>query len=460
MPEIAVLDDETTLLNSLGMELSDQGYAVHLFGTAHDFSAYFKRNEPDAVLLDLRLPDADGLELLKKVKESTPKTQVIIITAHGNMESAISALKGGAFDYISKPFDLEEIGLVLKKALKQSRLVREVEHRRQRDYQSASLRDFIGQSNLVKELLNTVGKLSQVQNTTILLKGESGTGKDLLAKAIHNMSARASKQFIEINCASLPDNLLESELFGYEKGAFTDARQRKTGLVELADQGTLFLDEVAEMPLTLQAKLLRFLETRSFRRIGGGSQIKVDVMIISATNRDLDQALMHNRFRPDLYYRLNVVPLTVPPLRKRGKDILLLTDHYLTHFSKKFHKPLARLDKKASQAFLDYRWPGNIRELKNLVERLVILCSETITLADLPTSIQKITPRQTPDLNDSLARGGDLDETLSELERQLILEALNKSGGVKSEAARLLGISRFALARKMKRLFADNHDRS
>jgi two-component system response regulator AtoC len=458
--EIAIVDDEKNLVNSLNLELTEMGHLVRPFLQAGPFLNYLKTTEPDLVFLDLKLPDINGLEVLHEVVNATSNyIPTIIITAHGNMESAIQALKGGAFDYINKPFDLDEITILIDKALKKVRLLREVEHRRERDYKGARLDQFIGSSPPVMRLLEMVQKLTAVDNTTVLLLGESGTGKDLLAKAIHNLSARASRQFIEVNCASFPENLLESELFGYEKGAFTDAKQRKTGLVELADGGTLFLDEVGDMPLSLQAKLLRFLENKSFRRVGGTSQIKVDVLIISATNRNLESAVEDKSFRKDLYYRLNVVPLNVPPLRQRGEDIMTITQHYLDHFSHKFRKPGVQVTGQAREALLSYAWPGNVRELKNLMERLVILCNDgVINLEILPTVIQEQYAQRATASSGQALSGSPLEQKLAALEKELISQALIQAGGVKTEAAQILGISRFALLRKMKRLFGPQNE--
>ena len=455
MAEIAVVDDERVLVDSLALELADRGHQVRPFYRAGEFLDYIASHEPDVILLDLRLPDLHGLEVLGRIKKTHRLVPTIIITAHGDLDSAIQAMRGGAFDYVNKPFDLDEIDIVIDKALKELKLVREVEHHRRRAAEGVRPQDFIGQSPPVRRLLETVRKLAQVDNTTVLLRGESGTGKDLLAKVIHNLSARAGRQFIEVNCAAIPENLLESELFGYEKGAFTDAKRRKTGLVELADGGTLFLDEVGDLPPSLQAKLLRFLESRSFRRIGGTGEIRVDLLIIAATNRDLKKAVDQGSFRQDLYYRLNVVPLDLPPLRRRGEDIMLLAGHYLEHFSRKFRKPLVRLSPEAREGFLCYHWPGNVRELKNLIERLVILSADqVITYEDLPTVIKESLERRNQGAPPPPAPEG-LEARLAEYERRLIREALEQCGGVKSQAARLLGISRYALLRKMKRLFGE-----
>ena len=454
MAEIALVDDERVLVDSLCLELSERGHKVRPFYRAETFMEYITGEEPEVILLDLRLPDLSGLEVLSRVKKKHPRIPVIIITAHGNLDTAIQAMKGGAFDYIKKPFDLDEMDILIDNAINKIKLLREVEHHRRRAARQIRPEDFIGRSRPVKQLMQTLRKLSRVDNTTVLLRGESGTGKDLLAKAIHNLSARKDRQFIDINCASIPENLLESELFGYEKGAFTDAKTRKVGLLELADGGTLFLDEVGELSLPLQVKLLRFLENRSFRRIGGNYAIQVDVLIISATNRDLKQAIAKGEFREDLYYRLNVVPLDVPPLRDRGEDIMALAEHYLDHFCRKFRKPRLEMGEEPRQAFLIYHWPGNVRELKNLIERLVVLSNDRlITYEDLPTVMKQALDRHRAGELPEPKRSDGLEAKLAGYEKELIQNALHAAGGVKSEAANILGISRYALLRKMKRLF-------
>ena len=454
MAEIAIVDDEKLLVNSLEIELAHNGFAVHPFYDAETFLTYIQSNEPDVVLLDLQLPDINGLEVLQTLMHGSRYIPTIIITAHGNIESAIQAMKAGAFDYINKPFELDEISILIKKALDETRLVKEVEHRRQRAYKTTRLKSIIGTSPPVLELLDTIKKISKIDYTTILLRGESGTGKDLLAKVIHNLSARSSKQFIEVNCASFPENLLESELFGHEKGAFTDAKQRKTGLVEIADGGTLFLDEIGELPLALQAKILKFIDTKSFRRIGGISEIRVNVHIISATNRNLEEAINNGSFRQDLYYRLNVLPITMPPLRDRGRDVIKITEHYLKSMSKKFGKRRMSLGIKAKNAFLSYDWPGNVRELKNFIERLVILSSsDVISYVQLPSEMKERIVKLLSIKSRNQNRSLSMNKILEKFEEELISNAMENTGGVKAEAAKILGISRYSLLRKMKRIY-------
>jgi two-component system response regulator AtoC len=311
----------------------------------------------------------------------------------------------------------------------------------------------IGRSKPIRELKETIAKLRDIDATTVLIRGESGTGKDLVAKAIHNSTSRAKAPFIEVNCAALPDNLLESELFGYEKGAFTDARQRKTGLAEIADGGTLFLDEVGELSLSLQAKLLKFIETKSFRHIGGTSEIVVDLMIVTSTNRDLEKSLANGAFRPDLFYRLNVVPIKVPPLRDRGEDVLALADHFLVVFCRQFNKPSITLDNEVKDVFLKYDWPGNVRELRNLIERLVILSNEIrIHMEQLPDRMRPLMGQRCAAKSICDLGRRNLDDILAGVEKELIQGALQKADGIKAEASRILGISRYSLIRRLKKL--------
>jgi two-component system response regulator AtoC len=457
MVEIAIIDDEQLLLKSLRIGLSEKGFAVRTFSLVKPFLSYLKDNEPDVVFLDLLLPDGYGLDVLADILRKDQCIPTIIITAHGDVPSAVRAMKNGAFDFIGKPIDLDMIKMLISKACKERRLVREVVHHRNRSHKEITLADIIGESESMKNIFAKVKQISQVGVTTVLLQGESGTGKDLLAKAIHNLSHRRDQPFIEINCAALPEQLLESELFGYERGAFTGAKSRKIGLVELADGGTLFLDEVGELPLGLQAKLLKFLETYSFRRVGGTPEIEVDLFIIASTNRDLETAVTEKSFRKDLYYRLKVVPITVPPLRHRGADSDLLVSHYLRVFRKRFKKPWLRISSDAIDAMRTYTWPGNVRELKNLLEQLVILSNEeVIHLDDLPTRLKtrQYGNRSMPSessIHTELIEKKSLGDAVDTLEKEKIRRALQLCKGVKTKAAKQLGISRFVLLRKLKR---------
>jgi two-component system response regulator AtoC len=460
MTEIAIVDDEKVVLKSLQIGLSRCGYTVETFGDKTSFMPYLHSSGPDIVILDLQLPDGHGLEVLQDIMRLNPNIPTIIITAHGDISSAVQAMKLGAFDYISKPFDLDVIEMLVAKACKELKLVREIEHHRNRSHQKTTLDNIIGASAPMQQLFAKVQQLGQVDTTTVLLLGESGTGKDLLAKAIHNQSNRKNKQFIEINCAALPEQLLESELFGHESGAFTDAKKMKVGLAELADGGTLFLDEVGELPLPLQAKLLKFLETRTFRRIGGTKEYKVDLFIITSTNNDLEQRVIDKTFREDLYYRLAVIPLKMPPLRSRPGDVDLLVAHYWKVFTHMFHKRGLHLSQEVTEALKQYNWPGNIRELKNLLEQLVILSKENgVFLDDLPNRFLKnidyfqTNRGLTPPTKTSKVRDyeGSLAHAVDALEIETINQAMHECAGIKAKAAQKLGISRYALLRKLKR---------
>ena len=456
MAEIVIVDDEKVLVNSLRVGLSKKGHSVHPFYAAQTFLEFIQGKEPDIIFLDLKLPDLNGLDVLHTIERLGKHIPTIIITAHGDIRSAVLCMKAGAYDYLSKPFELAEIEIVIEKVLNETRLIKEVEHLRQRSHNMVGLDSIIGQSLPMQALKQTIAKLQGIDTITILIRGESGTGKNLVAKAIHNLSSRNKAQFIEVDCAALPGTLIESELFGHEKGAFTDAKQRKTGLLEIADGGTLFLDEIGELPLSLQAKLLKFIEGKSFRRIGGTLEILVDALIITSTNRDLDRAIFEQSFRQDLYYRLNVFPIEVPPLRDRGEDILELARHYLKGCCRQFNKPPIALSAGAEETFMKYNWPGNVRELRNLIERLVILSSgRTVTAGHLPAEMHCRAPERPHHWDSHDCGQRNIDDIIAEIERDLVCDALQRAHGVQTEAARRLFISRYALIRKMKRLHID-----
>ena len=460
MAEIAIVDDEKVLLKSMQIGLQKSGHQVVTFQNAKEFIDYLQNNEPEIVFLDLQLPDGYGLDIIQTIHTINPTIPTIIITAHGDIPSAVRAMKLGAFDYISKPFDVDVIEMLVAKACKGRRLAQEVEHHRNQSHQKTTLDNIIGQSPSMQEVFQKVRRITQADATTVLILGESGTGKNLLAKAIHNLSSRKEQQFIEVNCATLPEALIESELFGHERGAFTDAKNSKIGLAELADGGTLFLDEIGELPLSLQAKLLKFIETRSFRKIGGTKEITVDILMMGSTNRDLEQCVAEKTFREDLYYRMSVVPLKMPPLRNRSGDVDLLISHYWQLFTRQFHKPELLLSQEIRKVMAGYEWPGNVRELRNLLEQLVILSGKQgVQFDDLPfrictrmttpkpplSSVEQVNTKQT----DTHVR--HLSDEIDALETKSIHQAMIECGGVKSKAAEKLGISRFALLRKLKR---------
>ena len=431
---LLIVDDEELVRWSLRERLRKDGYTVLESGTV---ASAMEKLTPavDLVLLDQRLPDGDGLTLLQQIKESSPDTLVILMTAFSTVENAVAAMKHGAYHYLNKPFNLDDVSAVVEKALETSRLRREVRMLRGSQSRDYGFDAIIGSSSAMVEAKSLLERIAASPATTVLLTGETGTGKDLAAKAIHYNSERASKPFVNITCSALPEQLLESELFGHERGAFTDARQQKRGLLETADGGTVFLDEIGEMTPGLQAKLLRFLEDRTFKRVGGLNDIRVDVRVIAATNRSLDDEVRAGRFREDLFYRLQVMPVRLPPLRERVGDIRLLVAHYIDRYNREFRKRVRGLQPGA-QAMLDqYRWPGNVRELRNAIERAMLLADNGLLGAeDFATLSKAATPatfRLPPE-------GVDLET----VERQLVMQALQRAGGNQTQAGHLLGINR------------------
>lgn len=456
MAKIAIVDDEKVLVTSLAMAFEDEGYEVETFFEGAAFLAAVEDSQPDIILLDLRLPDISGLEILDRISDKNLPAKTIMITAHGDIDTAIKAMKSGAYDFINKPFELDEMILLVQKASEEIKLEGEVEHLREKILISDGDHDLIGSSEAIDGVIQQIQKVSAIPDCTILIRGESGTGKELVAKAVHNMSGEKSRPFIEINCSAFPEHLLESELFGHERGSFTDAKQKKLGLVEIADGGTLFLDEAGELPINLQAKLLRFIETRKFRRVGGQAQISVDVRIIAATNRDLESMVQSGEFREDLYYRLNVIPIIIPPLRERKGDVMLLAEHFIERYAKKFGRERLILNNQTKLAFQSYSWPGNVRELKNLVERLVIMSSgHMVTQEDLPATMQTEKNPFEKQKKTEFTKDMNLDDYLAKVEYELIQDAIVKAKGIKSDAADLLGISRHSLKRRLQRLEND-----
>ena len=431
---LLIVDDEELVRWSLRERFKRDGYTVLESGTA---AGAIEKITPavDLVLLDYRLPDGDGLTLLRQIKELSPDTLVILMTAFSTVENAVAAMKHGAYHYLNKPFNLDDVSAIVDKALETSRLRREVRLLRGTQSREYGFDAIIGASSAMVAAKSLLERIAASPATTVLLTGETGTGKDLAAKAIHYNSERASKPFVNITCSALPEQLLESELFGHERGAFTDARQQKRGLLETADGGTVFLDEIGEMTPGLQAKLLRFLEERTFKRVGGLSDIRVDVRVVAATNRDLEDEVKAGKFREDLFYRLQVMPVRLPALRERVGDIRLLVAHYIDRYNREFRKHVRGLQP-AAQAVLDqYRWPGNVRELRNAIERAMLLADngllgveDFVTLSRTTTSSVFRLPPEGVDL-----------ETV---ERQLLVQALQRAGGNQTQAGHLLGINR------------------
>ncbi len=420
-------------------------YQVVTAGSAKEAWEKILGEEPDLIILDILMPQKDGMELLKEIRESQPLTPVVMLTAAKNVKTAVEAMKLGAYDYVTKPFDIEELKIIVEKGL-ESRDLRAENRRLQTEIEERYRFDnIIGKSKEMREIYATIGQIAE-RNSTVLIHGESGTGKELVARAIHYNSPRKNKPFVAVNCAAIPETLIESELFGHEKGAFTDAQNRRIGHFELAHQGTLFLDEVSELTLPTQAKILRSLQEREFIRVGGTKTIQVDVRLISATNKNLEEMMSRGTFRSDLYYRINVVPLTIPPLRQRKEDIPLLIQHFLEK-----HAGLGKqkISSEAMEILAAYDWPGNVRELENIIERIVVLsCTDVVTPNDLPMSL-KATSR-TEHIKQGVLEGrisfGDAERNF---ERDIILEALKKTRYVQTKAADLLGISRRILKYKM-----------
>jgi two-component system, NtrC family, response regulator AtoC len=447
---VLVVDDERLIRWSLEQMLEKSGYAVEAAVDGTSALAAVRSDSPDLVLLDLKLPDIDGLQVIKQIKESHPWIQVVIMTAYSDVSTAVEAMRLGAYDYIPKPIDFDNLVVTLRNAREAQQLRRKVEFLRQKHINPYRFDRVIGKSRAIQDVVALAQKVSASGATMVLIQGESGTGKDVLAKALHYESARAEEPFMEITCTAMPETLLESELFGHERGAFTDAKVQKRGLLELAHGGTLFLDEIGDMAPTLQGKLLRVIEERRFRRVGGTKDIGVDIRIVAATNRDLRAAVKEGIFRKDLYYRLQVVTITAPPLRERREDIPLLAQHFLEHFSREFKKRALRLTPPVVRLLTQYDWPGNVRELRNVIERAMILADEgDLAPADLPPEITAHTddsPREEPSF--PLPGYGIRLETV---ERDFVRQALELTHGNQTQAARLLGLTRDELRYRVKK---------
>ncbi|MSO22811.1 MAG: sigma-54-dependent Fis family transcriptional regulator [Acidobacteria bacterium] len=447
---IAVIDDESESLASICRALKKVGYDVSSFedglAAAHNLESF---RDVDLVVTDLKMPRVDGIDLLKKVREVNREAGFLIVTGHGSVETAVEALKAGADDYILKPLDLFELRNRVHQILDKRRPGNELRVLRRQTALGSSTCPMIGKAAAIQRLLEQIATVAPTRSTVLLL-GESGTGKDLAAQTIHAQSLRSREHFLPLNCAALSASLLESELFGYEKGAFTGAQERRLGKLELADRGTLFLDEIGEMPLEMQVKVLRFLETREIMRVGGSSPLTLDVRLIAATNRKLTQAVEQQKFRMDLYYRLKVVTLVMPPLRERTEDIPLLVLYFLAGFAEEQQRPALEVSPEAMQALVRYSWPGNVRELKNLIENLVIFSkAPVLQLLDLPPEVrQEAATGSAKDAQSSPARFEELN--MSTIEKQAILQALEETGGNRLRAAQLLGIGLRTLQTKLK----------
>ena len=457
MPDkrFVIVDDEQMLRQSLKINFQNEGFDVQTFGTGEEAVAMMDDYSPMVVLLDLRLPGMNGIEVLKKIKQINQEAIVIIMTAYGDTQTTVKAVKCGAYNFINKPFELEELESLIYKAFENLDLKREVDYLRYRQKKLERYCDLVGKSHAMQEVYNRIDLIAETKDTTVLIRGESGTGKELVAGAIHYKSKRNRHAFMEVNCSSLPETLLESELFGHEKGAFTDAKTMHKGLFELAHRGTIFLDEIGEIPLSIQVKLLGFLEKKQFKRLGCGKEVKVDVRIVAATNRDLEKAISQGMFREDLYYRLNVVPLIIPPLRERKGDIIMLADYFLDQLCGEMGKKKMCFSHEVLDILTRHNWPGNVRELRNFVERSVIfgkkeILGKEILGPEFKKTVQKIQGEDRA--SDPLPTSSDIHGELAQKEMGLINNALEQTGNNKTRAASLLGISRFALNRRLKRL--------
>ena len=457
---LLVVDDEALTLRTISRALREEGYEVFLASSGEEALEMYAQEKPDLALLDVVLPGIDGIEVLRQIKKQNPAAIVLMMSAYHQVERAVEAMKLGAYDYLIKPFHLADLSNTIRRATETLALRVRVTESVQMAKGRYDLALAVTRNQPMNEMLEMARKAAEADKTTILIQGESGTGKEVLAKAIHYHSPRSQGQMLELNCAAIPDTLLESELFGYEPGAFTDARRRKEGLLERASHGTLFLDEIGDMSMSTQAKLLRVLEEGSFTRLGGTRPISVDVRIIAATNKDLKAAVAAGRFREDLFYRLNVVPLTIPPLRERTEDIVPLALDLLQRFNRELKKNFTGFTPAAAELLNRYPWPGNIRELKNVIERTMILAPEgDIDAAYLPEEIRDyIAEIAASPLShiEELSPTGDQFVTLRELEERYIDEVLTASGQNKTQAAHILGIHPTSLLRRLKKQHEDN----
>ncbi len=440
---ILVVDDEELVRWTLNETLSDEGYTVDVAETGEIALEKFNKKKFDLVILDIKLPGIQGDKVLEKIRDIDREALVLMITAHGGIESAVQCMKNGAFHYLQKPFEIDEVKLLVKQALELASLRIRIEDHVEKQKVEFSFEGIVGKSPAMMKVFDIARKVADRPTSTLLILGESGTGKGMLVRAIHFNSPISSQPFIEINCAAIPETLLESELFGYEPGAFTDARKRKIGLVEKAHLGTLFLDEIGDMSLPLQAKLLKVIEEKRFNRLGGEDPITIESRFIAASNQDLENMVRETRFREDLLFRLNVITITLPPLRDRDDDVILLAKHFISLLNQEIGRNIESINPDAAAALRTYHWPGNIRELRNVIERVMILEEgPTIELENLPPNIQgKIQPGD----------GSEGPLTLEELEKDYILRTLDANDGNISQTAKTLGISRHTIMRKLEK---------
>ncbi|MDF2677621.1 MAG: two component system response regulator, sigma54-specific [Bacillota bacterium] len=465
---ILIVDDEEIIRLSLQEWLKDQGYQVETACNSKEAFEKIKGLRPQIIFLDIRLKSENGLDILPEIKKLDLDNEVVMMTAYGDTESTVKSIKLGAYDYINKPFDLQEIDLIINRIINNLELQKKVDIFEKVEKENQfNVEHFIGEHPLMKDVFKKIEILSKNDEVTVLIRGDTGTGKEITASAIHKNSIRKDATMLKINCGSIPHQLIESELFGFEKNAFTGANERKKGLMEIADGGTVFLDEVGEMPMELQTKLLRFLEERKFKRVGGLEDIEVDIRIIAATNKNLEEAIKNKEFREDLYYRLNVVPIILPPLRDRGNDILILANKFLKEFSKKFNKKISGFTKNAEEALLKYYWYGNIRELKNVIERVVLLTdSNEISKENLPLEINNYENlvNKSTNINENELYDNEnetrskifnddfsLEDEVEKMEVYYIKIALAYCNNNHTKAAEMLKLSRFSFKRRLEK---------
>jgi len=441
--KILVIDDEESMRNFMEIMLSKEGYAVETAGSGLKALGKVKETDYDLIIADLNMPEMDGIEVLKQVKKTKTDQDLIVMTAYASVDTAIEAMKQGAADYITKPFKIDEIKLTIEKCINSRQLKQENTSLKRQLKLDSSFDSFIGNSEAIANLKKVAERIAQ-SDSTVMIRGESGTGKELVARAIHHHSPRRNGPFVSINCAALPETLLESELFGYKKGAFTGAIKDKDGLFQVADGGTFFLDEVGSTSVSIQVKLLRVLEERKITPVGGTKEVEVDVRLIAATNADLEEDVKLNRFRADLFYRLNVIPIVIPPLRDRKDDIKILTDHFVKKFCAKVNMPPKTISDEAMQILLRYSWPGNVRELENTIERAVLLNrTGSLGASDFPEKVAKAEPQAVVSDQDPK------NPTLESIEKAYIHYVMSQTGGKKSKAAKILGIDASTLYRKL-----------
>lgn len=461
--QLLLVEDEASVREAFALRLSDHGYMVQTAGSGEEALRLLRTSEPDILVLDLVMPNLSGLDVLARVKQTSPTLLVILVTARGTVKDAVEATKLGAFDFVAKSIDMEDLQHALSRATQLLTLQRQVHLRSGQDAERYALERVIAKSFSTQTFMTQVRELAKNDRVTVLLQGETGTGKQYVGRVIHYNGARAHKPCIEVDCPSIPQELFESELFGHEKGSFTGAVGRKTGLIELAEGGTLMFDEIGDLPMPLQAKLLRVIEERTFRRVGGPTTIPVDVRFMAATNRNLKDAVAKGEFREDLYFRLNVVALTVPPLRERSEDIIPLAEQFLTRSALSLGKPARLLGESAQALLRRYDFPGNVRELRNLIERAVIFCQgETLESGHFPSDVQGNPSGPIPNITHPTSTSSDptdpsqihlsfrLGESLADLEGRIINEVLHRSGGNKTQAAKHLGVTRWTLDRRRK----------